>query len=196
MVAQIYDPEVKTPAHDAIMLWLNENITGIIQNLHPEVAGRNWGGEYLGKIISTAIHESGKTECAGPLDDPPPFGIVLIDRVTWEYPVVKGEGQYQRIMGFVDLAVEYTIPTRLSAWISKKDDNLHWEIEARELKAFFEVKSSIGSLGEVIRQINLYRQLLGSHHEWFLVCPDNSHADLIESQRILFIQCPKPGATP
>jgi hypothetical protein len=68
-----------------------------------------------------------------------------------------------------------------------------------EDSAYFEVKTTIPSLGELLRQLSMYRQYLRKHRDEFdpqivVVCPDARFADKIREQGFGFIQT--PGATP
>ena len=116
------DPELKTPRHDEIMIWLNENIQSILKELgHPPA------------------HKG---------------------RIEWEKPVM--DGSY--IIGFVDLAVNGYL--------------------------YFEVKPSIPSLGELIRQIQMYRAYSKTGEKYFVVSPDDRFRKMLESQDIGFVKCP------
>ena len=194
MLAEVYDPEVKTPAHDAIMLWLHENIAKVLQPVvSPDWGVKVWSPERVREIIETArVELQDKTADPGQL---PEYGSFEVEDCTWELPLTKGEGQYKRIMGFVDLQATYSAPaTKLKIDINWTNKTLHWDWP-RYRDAYFEVKSSLPSLGEAIRQINLYREL-ADYGKWFLVCPEDTHRDLFEDQSIHFIQCPKPKDLP
>ena len=53
-------------------------------------------------------------------------------------------------------------------------------------KAFFEVKTEIPSLGELMRQLQLYRQYLRGN--WFVVSPDTRFRDTLIEQGVGFIE--------
>ena len=54
-----------------------------------------------------------------------------------------------------------------------------------------EVKSKIPSIGELIRQINFYRNYTGGR--WIVVSPDDRYADVLRAQDIQFYKCKAPG---
>jgi len=52
------------------------------------------------------------------------------------------------------------------------------------MPVYFEVKATLSSAGELIRQIRMYQEYVQG--EWVVVSPDNRHRGLLESQGILF----------
>lgn len=116
-----------------------------------------------------------------PWDDEPPMAISYKGR-SWE-PMLNAEaGSYNRLLGFCDLMVRYEVSAELArkVCLTKKilsvhpDKNLSkpyfpkWVFEdvgsqcsyedgtgARDL--YFEVKTEIKSIGELMRQVQLYR---------------------------------------
>jgi len=88
----------------------------------------------------------------------------------WEMPVISRSGYgNQYIIGFVDLAT----------LVSVGSDQRYF---------MFEVKSSIPSLGEVIRQIRMYETY--SRGAYVIVSPDDRFADALRAQGIEFYKCP------
>lgn len=120
------DPELSTPRHDEIMLWLDENIEKIYDRLKRFFPGRS--------------------------------------RVVWEKPIMSGA----YIVGFADMSVQST----------------YSQID------YFEVKPAIPSLGEVLRQIQMYRQYGNREDNWTIVTPDDRFLKMLASQKIGLIKCP------
>jgi hypothetical protein len=52
------------------------------------------------------------------------------------------------------------------------------------------VKTEIASLGEVIRQINMYREY-DPDAQYYLVSPDDNHVDILKKERIGFVKYPQ-----
>ena len=66
-----------------------------------------------------------------------------------------------------------------------------WKIYWRSLRWGFEAKPTIRSLGELIRQINLYRTYDKELAYFYVVSPDDRHAETLAAQRIGFIKAPE-----
>jgi hypothetical protein len=120
------DPELTTPRHDEIMMWLDENIEDVYEKAKRFFPGRR--------------------------------------KMVWEKPIVSGT----YIVGFADMAVEIT----------------------RGQTDYFEIKPSIPSLGEIMRQIQMYRQYGYQQDAWMVVSPDDRFRKMLGSQGIGFIKCP------
>lgn len=62
-----------------------------------------------------------------------------------------------------------------------------------EYSLMFEVKTSIKSIGEVIRQIQLYKTYFQIYtnriYEFIIVSPDDRYIDILKSQGIGFLKC-------
>lgn len=109
----------------------------------------------------------------------------------WEKPIKSKE----YIIGFVDMMVIYEQPL-LSMSIELTDQGWieRWNVtfirysHDEENRVHFEVKTEIPSLGELIRQINMYRSY--GANRFFVVSPDDSHAKLLQEQRIGLIRFP------
>jgi hypothetical protein len=126
-----------------------------------------------------------------PLPDKPP-----ISKITsrWEVPI-NTTGNYvsgnKYIVGFVDFSVRCNMPSLDLRGVG--DSHLpdswrpEWEVHFINRTFRFEVKTEIASLGEVIRQINMYREY-DSDAQYYLVSPDGSHVDILNKERIGFIK--------
>jgi hypothetical protein len=123
----------------------------------------------------------------------PAWPGLKITQKQWEMPVMSGA----YTVGFVDLKVQYKRPVLYLSqpqsthprFISRPD----WQIAWHPACAYFEVKTSIPSLGELLRQLNHYRQYLGREYETpdiFVVAPDARFAAKIREQGFGFLQCP------
>lgn len=164
------DKELTTPAHDQIMIWLNENIAEVVASLTPN--------EWSEKDIEWAHRYS---------EDPQipvyPGTPLKVQNVKWEYPIVSRNEHTQQAytIGFIDMAVKVVRPTLdLNRGQICAGQSLH--------NLFFEVKPSIPSLGELIRQIQMYRTYEGG--TYIVVSPDDRWAPLLQSQGIRHVKCP------
>ncbi len=116
-------------------------------------------------------------------------------RKTWERPVTTGRDN-NYVVGFIDLQVVTIHGVRLNVaadldyeGVFKADPE--WR-ETTDTETWnLEVKSSIPSLGELIRQISFYRQYVEAAH-WVVVCPDTRFREPLMSQGILLVQYSNP----
>ena len=157
ILARMADEDLRTPSHDAIMVWLHENILQVVTAIsagfarHPELGNAPIPKE--GDITS-----------------------------LWETPVFnssryqRSDGQYagsNNIVGYIDLLAENKGGLMLPP-------------------IAFEVKTSIRSIGETIRQINTYRSY-SKNTLFCIVSPDDRFREILESQNILFVKAPAVG---
>jgi len=136
------DEDLKTPAHDALMFWIDENIC-----------------EILAEIFN--LTEAPK---------------IVVKR--WEF-VLKDKREI--IMGSADMYV-------------------HATSAQHDYAVFIEAKPKIRALGELLRQINIYKA--GSDFslttnrgnslwpKWLVVSPDAQFADKLKEQGIFFQKSP------
>jgi hypothetical protein len=66
------------------------------------------------------------------------------------------------------------------------DKEEHYSTCYTQHKVFFEVKTTIPSLGELIRQIRMYQEY--ENGIWVVVSPDDTHSSRLEKQGIKFIK--------
>lgn len=158
LLARMADEDLRTPSHDAIMIWLQENILQV-----------------LGEISSN-------------IERHPDLGVVPTLNaeditVKWETPVWGGGylNSYgervgsRSIIGYVDMLAECSRRVCFP-------------------NVAFEVKATIRSIGETIRQINTYRAQSGWKDTPFcIVSPDDRFRAILESQGILFVKAPSIG---
>lgn len=240
------DPELTTPAHDSIMLWLDSQMVSFVTSLLGEqfkrdwIADATWYRQHFAAAKTNAINllqprmEDG---CISDYDkltlealkvladlhpvDWPGFGTI---KNTWEYPINRGGGF---LVGFADMLTEVTFykPGLVGAdqHYMPKGDYLSidtnrlvrrgpngfpeatqftptWQRQEQCRELFFEVKPSIRSLGEIIRQIRMYQSSQGASGlngrketetpDWWVVSPDDRFESALKSQGIGFLKCP------
>lgn len=150
------DADLKTSLHDEIMIWLDANIS---------------------EIIDPIMRKTFRPEIISLLDS----GQAYLELIKiWEKPITTGKNNY--IIGFIDFSVTCVVLT------SKEDlgsREFCFDLGSREF--CFEVKSKIPSVGELIRQIHLYREYLPGK-SFMIVSPDDRFKSVLESQKIGFIK--------
>jgi len=178
------DPDLKTPMHDEIMVWLDSWIREWenIFKLRPNLVDMEKDFESTVEELIKNNPNINKT-----------FDSKLKRAIAWEHPICGYNGY---VHGFVDL--RYTI--RQARLLIYKDfsysyypaptyDKYSGEKLHHEHSISFEVKSKIYSVGELIRQVSLYRNKL--KEPFVVVAPDvMKYKDVLNSQRIGCIEYP------
>lgn len=113
---------------------------------------------------------------------PPP---TMPDRrhVTFERKVIKGTGQYASVVGFVDLAIGYDF----------SGQTIDGKTARESFTVAFEVKTSPCAIGEIIRQIGLYREYCTklSRSFWILATTfaiSSRDAEMLASDGIIHVR--------
>ncbi len=217
------DPDLTTPSHDAIMLWLDGEMENIVKRYHSQ----SWEWRSSVKYQNIAfpyskatddIQEDAQRLCRSlekqiaaelSLEDTP---SPIIQKV-WESPIV--DRTYT--IGFCDMRIRWKFPAInchfnvvVSAIEQESEFGPHglkrltegetkWEYAGSTVCvpdyflagniAYFEVKPSIPSLGEVIRQVRMYQNYTAGT-EWWIVSPDTRFKTQIEAQGIKFLTVP------
>lgn len=211
------DPDLTTPKHDAIMMWLDgvmpdiANLTNPgwhimtqVNYLNPRL---NYSPTMPESIQKEAEKRAEKMLAQILVELSLPEKPVPVVRKTWELPIV--DRTYT--IGFCDMYAQWQFPritclfnvTCLAERGHEYDNNREhtWEYAGSAMhkpthfyadhQAYFEVKPSIPSLGEVIRQVRMYQTYTrGQTTAWWIVSPDTRFKDQIEAQGIKFLAVP------
>jgi hypothetical protein len=213
------DPDLTAPNHDAIMLWLDGEMKNIVKRYYPQPWRWNPLIDYQNPAfpysrIADDMWEEARKRCQSmseqiitelSLEDTPS----PIVKKVWESPIV--DRAYT--IGFCDMVAYWKFPAvncrfnvvvdaieqesgNYPRWIAGETK---WEYAGssvdvpdyflEENKAYFEVKPSIPSLGEVIRQVRMY-QTYTRGAKWCIVSPDARFKEQIEAQGIKFLVVP------
>lgn len=226
------DPELTTPRHDAIMMWLDANVDefalahtpaiedGIEESLRQMEAEVERGKmehqsaiEYTQREIARLSSEASLksweepelARCIKSLDSAPRIWeetlahfeaqrallVAIKPKIekSWEFVVSSGRNHFT--VGFVDMAVtvvRYRVIFSEGGYRRK----CSVDTDSKRNTLYFEVKPSIASLGETIRQIRLYEDALGweAKGKFFIVSSDARFRSQFEAQGIGFLQCP------
>lgn len=181
------DPELTTPKHDELMIWLDRwldtNCACLIASVGHKVSDD--------VIVDEGAYHPDRTR--SPAKFVSEFNVAIPDvpyrtyvpRKTWEYPIT--DRSYT--IGFADMKCS----VRTDGRIYYSPTTGEFSRENYECVFFFEVKPTIPSLGEVIRQIRMYQTYTREYSVisgWFIVSPDDRYKDYIVDQRIGFIAAP------
>lgn len=188
------DPDLKTPKHDAIMLWLDGEMENILaERCHGSV----WkfiasvDGSWFGRSDREVFGEADALmEQLGPqamrdlaISGSPSLSV----KKTWECPILNKN----YTIGFADMRVRWSAQVVDMRFVySSPLRHLESRISEREEHpVYFEVKPSIPSAGELLRQIRMY-QTYTEYAKWFVVSPDDRFRSIIEEQGVGFIKAP------
>ncbi len=106
-----------------------------------------------------------------------------IHGVEWEYPLVYQTPTYKTVVGFIDIYL-----------------NIHGEFYFTDTKkyelfampVFIEVKTSIPSLGELIRQMKTYQTYHQNNARYMIIAPDETHKKILNDQGFWFYKYNDP----
>jgi hypothetical protein len=170
------DKELTTPKHDELMLWLDNWVDTVLSN-RLRGTGR-WGEILVQKSPSNAYEFIPTAISAFDLADVPPYPEPIIKK-TWEHPIMSKA----YIIGFCDMLVDVQPALeRPKFYLTDKFFDTH----GHTIRSYFEVKPTIPSLGEVIRQIRMYQEYTNS--PWSIVSPDDRFQRQLEAQGIGFVK--------
>jgi len=154
------DPDLKSPIHDEMVIWLMNNRVSVAGYLSGKVRFRAWretaACEEMVKLLDKTMF------------DPSP-GVIT------EKPVLSGSF----IVGFVDVCIEQRV-----GYVDqdKETKELSWELRGCGAMVHIEVKPKIESFGETMRQINMYREY--ERCQYAIFTPDHRFKEAFESQGI------------
>lgn len=198
-----WDTEVTKPDHDAVCLWAYENADLIFRTIWPERFDKPW----LQDEVHLGWHdergdEQERENLAREFAKANPRPNPRIARKTLEYVITRYTGYQDRtaqIVGYADLFLETELPCIhpkfntlngkdvfdgfTQGW-SKRLDWTRPYVEAPRI--LIEAKSVMPTVGELMRQINLYRTAFGG--KFVVVSPDDSYAELLAEQGVTFVK--------
>lgn len=185
-----WDAEITKPDHDAVCLWAYNNADFIFRTVYPERLDQPWSHIY--KDQST-------DEMAKTFTNANPRPAPRIFKKTLEYVLKKRTGynnNIEQIVGYADLMLEIESP-QLHPIYKKLATNydedeiagfeLGWSPDGRESRILIEAKSVLPTVGELMRQVQLYRTAFSG--KFVVVSPDDSYAQILNEQGVTFIQC-------
>lgn len=179
------DPDLTTPEHDSLLMWLDANVDAIVRERMGELDREVWHRErtwdnYVFKPFKGALPQVVLDGLVAYPLEPTTFRI----EKKWECPIL--DKSYT--IGFCDMRVSIS-RKRENAAIELIDNDLIKSIGGRTEKAtwWMEIKPSIPSVGELVRQLRMY-QSYTTGDKWFVVSPDTRWCSQIESQGFGFIE--------
>jgi len=192
------DHDLKTPVHDAICMWIEDNAITIINQLGVAPTDEYLTEEekdYLIRLYQSFDSSLGRSDEDMERDQEDflqhlnaykrqPFKI---HKVTWE-PVLTNDKKFE--VGFLDMSIAYQRP-EITIDSDSREIKTSYVTRTPDQKGFcrvwFEAKSKIPSLGELFRQLSFYKNHINSVEPIVVVSPDTRFKKRIESQGYYFI---------
>jgi hypothetical protein len=191
----LWDPEVSNPDHDSVCLWAYENADSIFRTVCSDRFDQPW--------LKNEIHfdEANKGQSANELaktfmkDNSRPNPRV--SRKTLEY-VLKSYTGYrndiERIVGYADLLITTELPRVVPKYKVTTTRGSHDIFDGFQLAwssddapcILVEAKSVLPTVGELMRQIQLYRTAFRG--KIVVVSPDDKHSQILIEQGVGFIK--------
>jgi hypothetical protein len=155
------DPDKKDDLHDLACRYIGtkavaNRLASLIYPAQQKPLKRTASGSYR---MDGEMHY-GEYVFDGVIDSP----AAIFHRVNYEVPVSKGEGQYKTTIGFMDVELICVVSSvsRFSVIVDDRPPRPQPEEASRDVaRILVEVKINPIGCGEILRQINLYREFLG-----------------------------------
>ncbi len=190
-----WDDQVVSIDHDAVCLWAYENADTILRRVCPDLFDRPWRSEDIDRnsdehrsLIKAFIDENPR---------PNPH----IVRRTIEYVLRSYTGyrdSLERIVGYADVLIDTAVPRISPTYDDSRSQSYDSPVNGFEIvwnserwnapRILVEAKSVLPTVGELMRQIQLYRTAFNGH--FVVVSPDDSYAEILAEQNVSFIQYP------
>lgn len=184
-----WDNEVTIPEHDEICLWAYRNAESITRLIFPEMFDQPW----LKDEVRYHWHDTKQNtyDLAKEFTNANPRPNPRIKTKTLEYVLKRHTGYQERteiIVGYADLLIETESPIVIPVTKSGNLEGfcIEWNQHREAPNILVEAKTVIPSLGELLRQINLYRTAFNGR--CVVVSPDDTFADILAEQNVTFIK--------
>lgn len=190
---QLFDAEVDKPKHDEILTSLfrsDERLLALITRVHAfkdlkpfssedrfRLVDRTYGSPFADRQTVTfeeAVQLTGSTPRWSSLSR------IRGLRKTLESPLSMETGtRSTRIMGFIDMLLSYQLISGL--FVERGDDRKYtWIVDSMPWSMLVEVKGEWPTAGNLLRQLNLYRECrVGGEVKRVVIGPDDSVNDLV-----------------
>jgi hypothetical protein len=190
-----WDDEVELASHDRICAWAHENSLEIARAVYPHQFGRDWFPEDIDSTHAWATERERdrfKFDSQRRRAQPRPWPQA---KVRWQVPIY---GRENRQLGFADLMIDVLMPRIAAEWVTDPHGNcndvytrctINWATEVWVPSILVEVKAQLPTMGDLMRQLNHYRQ--GFDGALVVITSDDSLSSLLSDQGIRFIRYPE-----
>lgn len=178
----LWDDEVPKLSHDAIVLWGYENAEQLVRAYLTAFPKKDYYKTFSEKWDSNCITNNSGLALAHlpPMPEKPTQfeAKKTLEQVIEQYAENANGRSLPRILGYGDLLITWFAPS-VQWWEAQ------WHVSQREAGSLLvEAKTVMPSLGELMRQLNLYRLV---YRDVVVVSPDASYQDLLRDQGMLFV---------
>jgi len=194
-----WDTEVSSPDHDAVCMWAYENAEKLLKATHPEEFDRRWSAKEISiqraHINKAWVEEADHFATQNPRPNPRIF------RKELEFVLKSFTGhdrQFERIVGYADLLVCASLPFIIGSYRYNERTGdaeelmgleIAWNSSQRDAPCILvEAKAKLPTIGELMRQIQLYRTAFPGRI--VVVSPDDSYSMILREQNVKFVKCP------
>jgi hypothetical protein len=184
----LWDDEVPKISHDKVVLWAYKNAEVLLREYllaFPDRDPRHAASDKWDSVCIQYARANKKLSELPPLP-PKPTTLVknrVLEKVIMQHP--EHGRSLPRILGYADLVIEWAEP--MVEW---SQEHSKWYLSSNGRALLVEAKTTMPSLGELMRQINLYRQVYGSV---VVVGQDDSYAEILREQGVLFVKYSEGG---
>jgi hypothetical protein len=187
----LWDDQVSTNKHDEICLWVYQNSERIVKNLIPEQFDRPWNES----DISSAQIDAYKKHIDDFSKTNKRKNPEIVGKFLEKVLLTSGTNNYSRIVGYADVTIQVSIPKIECDRIYPNDAHhgiTTGLVESNSFESFLiEVKSIFPTIGELMRQLNLYRTVFKG--KICVVAPDCQFKKILKEQNIEFIKYDPAG---
>lgn len=177
-----WDDEVKLVSHDTIVMWAYENAEAILRSYLESLPDDHYYKDAL--LPHWNLGATARDLLARKPDFPPipqkPGNLVterILERVIQQQP--EHGRSMPRILGYADLVIRWDLRSLGIA------DEKEWYQQAITRNLLVEAKTTLPSIGELMRQINLYRLV---YQDVVVIAPDDRYRSILADQGVHFIQ--------
>ena len=195
-----WDTEVSSPDHDAVVLWAYENADLIFRKAYPSLFDRNWEQNEI--HVDNGVHKDDWAKTLQEFANNNPRPNPKVTKKVLEFVLKSRTGyrdQLERIVGYGDLLIETSNPSVAGDYeydkysrnpISLTQCNIVWGYGYHSSQSILvEAKSVLPTVGELMRQIQLYRTAFKGRI--VVASPDDSYSELLEEQDVVYVQSNK-----
>jgi len=181
----LWDSEVALPKHDDMCMWVFDHAEDVLRALRPQLFRPNW----LDREFDSRASPEVIAEFRASTPRTPPF----IAQRELEAALVprnepgRGGGGWRAPVGYGDVLLTYTAPCP-SPDYGSSDVIQRFDVYPEKLQLLIEVKTVLPTLGELMRQLNLYATAFRGLQA--VVAPDDRYADILREHGFGFLLYP------
>lgn len=187
----LWDAEVSNPTHDALCTWALDHADRILRIVHHEQFDLDWRETDI--HASHGYPDAALTAAIEAFKATTPRPNPRISRRLLEHVLYRESGyKSTQIVGYADVVLAVEVPVIYASKGKHPDYAVSVELQwhrATELAILIEAKTTMPTLGELMRQLNLYRTAF-DRRAIVVLSPDDRHASRLEEQGIHFLRYP------